>query len=152
MLLDSVTRGTKVVRVTAGPATIALGLLVTWSVISNPDLFDKVKRCGMMPLNKMCMPSTRGRGYGQLEAAEASMALTAPVAVLSCGLFAWFIAFLSNRVMAAKHGALTCYKSTHSSMVRNEVFGMHKMRRYSKVLTRRFDTWTGSPMCRVLAC
>ena len=44
MLSDSVTRGTKVGMVTAGPAMIALGLLVTWSVISDPDLFDKVKR------------------------------------------------------------------------------------------------------------
>ena len=67
MLSDSVTRGTKVGMVTAGPATIALGLLVTWSVISDTDLFDKVKRGGMMPFNKMCMHPTR---IGRSETAE----------------------------------------------------------------------------------
>ena len=129
MLLDSVTRGTKVGMVTAGPATIALGLLVTWSVIYDSELFDKIKRGGMMPFNKMGMHPTRGRVYGRLEASEASMVFTAPAAVFSCGLFVWFVAFLSKRLMADKHGALTCNKSTHPSIRRNEVLGMHEMRR-----------------------
>ena len=67
MLWDSATRGVKVNMAIAGPAIVALGLIVAGSAIYGSEKFDRIVRGGMKCSTKMGMAPTRRGNDGRLQ-------------------------------------------------------------------------------------